>query len=148
MKLQDCKDAWKFKHGMCGTRLYAVWNNMVRRCGKQINYTNISVCEEWKTFLPFMKWAKENGYKDSLVIDRIDSSGNYCPNNCRFVTVAENNNNKSNNHVLTINGVSRTIAQWANIVGVKSQTIYTRISRGWRGSDLLRPTMSKGECLK
>ena len=51
------------------------------------------------SFLAFREWALANGYADNLTIDRIDNNGNYCPENCRWVTYAENARNKSNNVV-------------------------------------------------
>lgn len=54
----------------------------------------IVVCEAWQAFEPFAEWALANGYSDELQIDRIDNSGNYEPENCRFVTPAVNMANR------------------------------------------------------
>ena len=78
--------------------------NILQRCynPKTIGYCNyggrgIEVCKEWRDNpITFIKWALDNGWKKELHIDRIDNDGNYEPNNCRFVTVQENNCNKRN----------------------------------------------------
>ena len=55
----------------------------------------ISVCEEWENdFAAFRDWALANGYQEGLSIDRIDVNGNYCPGNCRWITMAEQQRNK------------------------------------------------------
>lgn len=87
-------------HGMRYTRLYRTWVNMKSRCSdpKQDSYRyygarGISVCDEWLNFKNFMKWAFENGYKDNLTIDRKNSSKNYEPSNCRWLSLEENSRN-------------------------------------------------------
>lgn len=68
---------------------------MIYRCERKVrNYGKfgISVCEEWQGengFENFKKWSFENGFSVELVIDRIDTYGNYCPENCRWVTQLE-----------------------------------------------------------
>ena len=87
-----------FKHGMKDTRIYQTWRNMKRRCydEKVVNFRNyggkgIKVCEEWKnSFQAFYDWAMKNGYTDDLTIDRIDSTKDYCPENCRWISLREN----------------------------------------------------------
>lgn len=99
-------------HGLsdkCG-RLYPLWKSIKYRCYcktcksyKNYGGRGISMCDEWKNdFVPFYKWAIEHGYKEEktdkginiLTIDRIDNDGNYEPDNCRFVTNAEQAKNK------------------------------------------------------
>lgn len=85
-------------HGMRYTRLYRTWINMKQRCTnpKEMHYKRyggrgIKICDEWiNSFKSFYSWAINSGYKDSLTIDRKDNDGNYEPNNCRWITNAEN----------------------------------------------------------
>ena len=85
------------KHGQSYTRLYKTWRGMKKRCFNPKNSAyylyggkGITVCPEWLDFEVFAKWAVENGYLHNLTIDRIDSSGDYCPSNCQWLTRAEN----------------------------------------------------------
>lgn len=87
-------------HGGSRTDLYVMWSAMKRRCQKpnvksykDYGGRGISVCDEWEDYAVFRKWANENGYEKGLSIDRIDNDGNYHPDNCRWVTQKENNEN-------------------------------------------------------
>lgn len=91
-------------HGMSKTRLYRIWSNMKNRCmnNKMRGYEyyggrGISVCKEWLSFNCFSCWALSNGYNDTLTLDRINVNGNYCPENCRFVSMEVQSKNKRNN---------------------------------------------------
>ena len=90
-------------HNSCKTRLYQCWADMKTRCLQKNNsrYSRyggrgIKVCKEWESFLPFQEWAMKNGYKENLTIDRINNDGDYCPENCRWVTIQENLKNREN----------------------------------------------------
>lgn len=126
-------------HREIHTRLYQIWGNMVNRCTnpnnpawKRYGGRGIGVCREWIDYTTFSKWAKQNGYKDSLSIDRIDNDGNYCPENCRWVGVIAQANNKNNNHLVIYNGETKTISEWSRLLGIPYKTLHRRIvSLGW-----------------
>ena len=123
-------------HGMEGTRLYRIYCGMISRCYRpsQKNFPRyggrgIKVCDEWLNgFEAFCKWAMLNGYSDNLTLDRIDNDKNYCPENCRWTTRKEQQNNKRNNRLITYNGKTKTMQQWADELGMDSRTIYNRIN--------------------
>ena len=119
-------------------RINRIWNNMKDRCYEEncISYVNygakgIKICEEWLVFENFYKWSLENGYAETLSIDRIDGTKDYCPENCRWATQYEQSNNRCNNHLLTYNGQTLTIRQWSDVTGIEWYTINNRIKRGW-----------------
>ena len=78
-----------------------------------------------------MAWAIHNGYEDGLTLDRRIGSENYCPENCRWITIQEQQNNKKNNHILEFNGEQHTISEWAKILNVSRELIKDRILAGW-----------------
>ena len=126
-------------YGDSNTRLYGIWNSMLNRCEykkmpsfKYYGARGIKVCEKWHNFKNFKKWAIENGYSESLTIDRIENSGNYEPTNCRWVTFSEQANNRRNSKVFTVNGETHTIKEWAKIKNVNEGTLRSRIwCRNW-----------------
>lgn len=121
-------------HGMKKTRIYKSWERIKRRCNNPKTYKNyggrgIKVCDEWsKDFMAFYEWAMANGYRDDLTIDRIDVNGNYEPNNCRWVTMKEQENNRRNNHHITYNGETHTIAEWGDILNIPYKVLLQRIT--------------------
>lgn len=88
------------------TRLYRIWSSMRERCRnpktKDYKYwggKGIKVCDEWQKFEGFRDWANANGYVEGLSIDRVNSSRNYCPENCEWVTRSENCRRAHSNHL-------------------------------------------------
>jgi hypothetical protein len=91
----------------------------------------IIVCEEWESFKNFQSWAISNGYDEDLTIDRINNNGIYEPSNCRWATRKQQENNMTRNHIITYDGISHTISEWADILGIKYNTMKLRVYRGW-----------------
>jgi len=154
LKRQMAKDRTT-KHGKKGTRIYIIWQNIKRRCTnpnnpnyKDYGGRGISYCSEWEEFEPFYEWAIKNGYKDDLTIDRIDVNGNYCPNNCRWVTQEQQQYNKRTTHYLTYKGETKSMAEWAKIKNINIQTLASRINLlKWSVEKALEtlPYTAKGE---
>lgn len=126
-------------HGMTETRLYQTWQNMKNRCRnknvesyKYYGERGISLCDEWnESFKSFAKWSMENGYAEELSIDRIDPNIGYEPSNCRWVDSVTQANNKRTNHLLTYNGETKTVAEWARETGLSYKVLYRRLCLGW-----------------
>lgn len=129
-------------HGLSGTGMYVTYNCMHRRCEdkKHKDYPvyskkGIKVCPEWHKsnkdgLKNFCNWAIENGYDDSLTIDRKDNDGDYEPGNCKFSNSIEQANNKSTNVRIEYNGETHTLAEWSRITGIPYETIRTRHKKG------------------
>lgn len=106
-------------------RLNTIYSRMKDRCynPKNIRYhcyggRGITICEEWLApyygYKNFKKWALSHGYRDDLSIDRIDVNKGYSPENCRWVTTKVQNNNKTNNRLVSYNGRTQNVKQWCD----------------------------------
>lgn len=126
-------------HGMTKTRIFNIWITMKQRCynpNKQhyecYGGRGVKVCQEWLyDFMKFYEWAMNNGYEESLTLDRIDMNGNYEPFNCRWVDLKTQANNKRNNCFVEWNGEVYTIAELSEISGINYSVMYYRIHKGW-----------------
>ena len=134
-------------------KLHAIWAQMRYRCSNKNakNYHNyggrgITVCDEWDDYTVFKQWAISNGYDENAergvyTIDRINVDGNYCPENCRFINIKEQERNKRNNRYVTINNKSQSVAEWCEELDRNYNTVFTRIKRNWDEVDaILTPT--------
>lgn len=133
-------------------RLYTIWIDLRRRCYNKSrkNYQyygakGIKVCEEWKdNFKNFQDWAFENGYDDTLTIDRININDDYKPSNCRWATIKEQNNNMSTNHIIEYNGEKYTLSQLAEKYNLSYSLVKNRIRNNWSIEDIVnKPKRSK-----
>ena len=133
------------KHNGRKDRLYNVWRGVIDRCcNRNSKYYSryggrgISICEEWRhDYSKFREWALSTGYDDKArkyecTLDRVNNDGGYYPENCRWVNMKGQCNNRSSNHRITYNNVSHTISEWSRITGVRKDTLRRRIFKyGW-----------------
>lgn len=139
-------------HGQRRTRLFGIWSKMKERCYKpntkgykDYGGRGITVCDEWRNdFVAFHRWAMANGYDETLTIERINNNAGYSPDNCKWATRFEQNSNKRNNHYITIDGLSKTVSEWARVSGISRKTIQSRIAYGWNDEDLIKPVKGGG----
>lgn len=132
------------KHGETGDNIFQRWNGIKKRVNSTKKGTRkyyfdkgITICAEWKNdYLAFKKWALENGYKKNLIIDRIDNTKGYSPENCRFVTAKQSSRNTSRNRHIIINGVKKTVADWCDHYKIDRNLVSGRLWRGWTGETI------------
>lgn len=142
--MNEVKKRWH-RHGQSYNRIYKIWSDMQQRCTNKnaINYNRyggkgITVCDEWlNDFRTFLAWANSQNYndaaerskerKDRLTLDRIDSSGNYCPENCRWTTYEQQVKNRSNTIRLEYDGEDKTLSEISEIVGIDYSVLYRRL---------------------
>lgn len=134
-------------------RIRNIWHSMRSRCrNKNDRYyggKGITVCDEWNnSFEVFREWAIENGYRDDLTIDRIDSSKNYCPENCKWSTVKEQCNHLSSNRMIEIDGATKTFAQWCDYYNIPQYLAENRLNKyGWSEEEAFKtPANTYNSC--
>lgn len=131
----------KFKHGHCfsnkrPTPTYNSWRGMMERCYNQNNkrYSRygargITVCDEWHEFSNFLQEMGER--PEGMTLERKNRDCQYNLSNCCWATPIDQANNTARNHYITHNGVTKTLGQWAQVVGLKRETIARRLKVGW-----------------
>ncbi|MBQ1780613.1 MAG: hypothetical protein II001_04185 [Bacteroidales bacterium] len=130
------------------SRLHKIWSGMKYRCrhNKQYLGRGIVVCDEWQLYEPFRDWAKANGYRDDLTIERIDVDGNYCPENCTWIPFEEQARNRTTTRWVEYNGEKMSLSKAAELSGMPYKLVHGRIKNGW---DLERalttPVFTSGE---
>ena len=113
------------------------YKGMMSRCYNKNSWNykwyggkGITVCDEWRNdFLNFRDWALENGYSKELTLDRIDGEKDYCPENCRWTTWERQQNNKSNNHIVIINGEQYSMADASKKLNINYFALRSHLRR-------------------
>lgn len=130
-----CLNGKGYKHNLKNTRLYYIWSCMKQRCYnenhkqyKDYGQRGIKICNEWHEFINFYNWAINNDYQDNLTIDRINNNGNYEPDNCRWVNMKIQSNNRRSNHIIEYKNETHTLKEWCDILKLNYKTIQTRIN--------------------
>lgn len=130
-------------HGMSKTKTYAAWCSMLNRCLNHRDKRNfplyggrgIKVCERWMTFENF--YADMGDRPSGMTLDRQDVNGNYEPGNCRWATRQQQDNNKRDTINLTVDGVTKSLAEWCEERGLPYATVYRRLRNGVSASQAL-----------
>jgi hypothetical protein len=142
-------------HGRSKTRIARIYGAMMERCYRKKNDNfqyyggrGIKVCKEWRDDnKSFFNWADSSGYADNLTIDRKDTNGNYEPENCRWITQAEQSRNTRNVIFLTHEGRTLCLSEWAREFGIDPTTMAHRFRSGWKPPRLFLPkNQIKREC--
>lgn len=118
------------------TPTYTAWDSMLQRCTNenQKHYNNyggrgIGVCDRW---LLFKNFIEDMGLRPfGLSLDRIDNSKGYYKENCRWADKKTQQRNMRTNHLITFQGQTKTLAEWAEIKKMGYSTLQTRLWRGW-----------------
>ena len=134
------KNANRATHNMSQTRLYRTWAGIKARCYytsqpayKSYGARGIKMCDEWlHSFDAFAKWALSNGYQDDLTIERIDNDKGYNPDNCKWIGLGEQANNRHSNIKITYKGDTRNLSEWCKIYGKDYYLVHNRMYKlGW-----------------
>jgi hypothetical protein len=115
---------------------YTTWRAMLRRCNdeKHVDYRmyggrGIKVCDHWLEFESFL--ADVGTRPEGKSLDRIDSNKGYSPDNVRWSTPKEQARNMKSNRLITLNGETKCVSEWADVTGIPQNTIRTRLFNGW-----------------
>jgi hypothetical protein len=138
------KRARKFRNNIYeNKRLYGIYNGIKKRCYtlkdkryKDYGGRGIKMCESWLSsengFDNFADWAIESGYQSNLTIDRIDVNGDYCPENCQWITLKAQSNNKRETRWVDYNGEHVQLCILCDRLGISYDTVHDRIyKRKW-----------------
>lgn len=146
------------RHGLFGTHIHRAYTNMKTRCYNPNYYLfknyggkGITICDEWlgrNGLENFYKWSLQNGYRKDLSIDRIDNAKGYSPDNCRWVSMKQQQNNRTNNRMITANGETHTMSEWADISGILYTTIQRRLACGWSEQDAVTRRADTGASIR
>jgi len=120
-------------------KAYRSWRMARARCFNPKNNRypeygarGITMCSRWAnsfdTFLEDLGDAPSSKHS----IERVNNDGNYEPGNCRWATNTEQSRNKTTNVLITHNGQMRTMAEWAEVLGIPYKTMHWRYTvKGW-----------------
>jgi hypothetical protein len=141
--LRDDKTAARQRtHGLSNHPAFSSWNSMMSRCFNPLNPAfhhyggrGISVCERWKSVENFI--ADMGDRPKGTSIERIDNSKGYSPENCKWATQTEQLRNTRSNVLLTFNGETKCLTQWAEEVGISTKTLQGRLKSNWPVIDAL-----------
>jgi hypothetical protein len=131
-------------HGLTRTPTYTSYQSAKDRCNnpRSENYRYYGGRGIRFLYQSFEQFFRDLGERPpGLTLERIDNDGHYEPGNCRWATLIDQANNKSNNQILTAFGRTLTLALWAREFNINAGTLRHRVEKGWIAENalLLRP---------
>lgn len=135
---QKCAKQKRTKHDMSYSPEYRIWRDIIQRCCnpnepnyKRYGARGINVCDKWKdSFEQFYKDVGDRPAK-GYELDRINNDGDYELGNVRWATKKQNNRNRRDNRVFTIDGVTKCLSEWCEVNNKKFGCVDGRLRRGW-----------------
>ena len=132
-------------------RLYSIWRGINKRVRfdaskKRERYRKRGMCEEWHFFVPFRDWALSHGYADGLTIDRIDNDKGYSPENCQWLTMAENLRKDQKGKwktTVTYKGETRLLRELCEEMGIAVTVVWSRMGMGWSLEEALETPLQR-----
>lgn len=136
-------------HGMTGNKEYHTWRGLKGRCENPTHKQypayggrGITLCDRWRD--SFESFYADMGPRPAgTTLDRIDNDGPYSPDNCRWATAYEQQNNRRSNVRITLDGETRTMKQWAMHFGIPYPVVKDRRANGVTGADLFAPLVRR-----
>ena len=123
-------------HGDSHTKLYNHWISMIYRCSHPNNNAykwygarGIKVCDEWLDYQKFKQWVMDTRPDESYTVDRIDVNGDYCPENCRWIPMGEQANNRTTNLLYEYNGKTQNLSQWCKELNLDYKLVHNRLKK-------------------
>ena len=133
------KHSHNYLHGKSKSALYQMWKSMLYRCEspKNIAYKfygarGITVCDEWHNFSVFEKWVKETKPNADYTIERIDVNKGYYPNNCTWIPLNKQANNRRSCVMITYNNDTHNLMEWCKLLNLDYKRVHNRMYKlGW-----------------
>lgn len=144
-KVAEAQKRWHAKHP-----LYNTWRQIITRCTKKggtafdrYGARGITVCKRW---LHFKNFEKDMSPRPSSrhSIERIDNDGPYSLKNCTWATAKEQARNRRSNRLLTHDGMTLTLSEWAERTGIHRASLDTRLKLGWSINDAFTRKIDRG----
>lgn len=141
--IEDAKKgrgAVKRTHGRSSDPVYRVYRAVLQRCGdpNNVNYHNyggrgIKVCKRWQGKGGFERFIEDMGDPPpGTTIERVNNNGDYKPSNCIWADQKAQTRNRRNNRLVTFQGKTQLLVEWAEELGVDYKQLHKRIvTRGW-----------------
>ena len=147
---QEIRAASTRTHGRSSSKVYNTLRKMIDRCHNPRNTRfrdygarGIAVCQEWRdsfeAFYAHVGDPPSSGHS----INRIDNDRGYEPGNVRWATRREQQQNMRTSRLITHNGETLCVSEWARRVGLKPGTIRRRLDMGWPIPEVLEAPIER-----